>query len=128
WFSISVSKSAMPARSSVVATGTRRTLAALRVRFHSVTGPSPVRRQIVSATLRCDTRSVHEDDLRLLETVGSRLEFANGKVLIERGQPGIGLCVVAKGHVVVEAPEGTRELGPGCVVGERALLSADGQR
>lgn len=69
-----------------------------------------------------------EDDLRILEAVGSRVEFVAGKVLIERGIPGTGLYVVAKGHLVVEAPEGTRELGPGSVVGERALLSADGRR
>ena len=35
---------------------------------------------------------------------------------------------MVEGHIVVEAPEGTRELGPGSVVGERALLSADGTR
>ena len=71
---------------------------------------------------------MNEDDLHTLEAVGSRVEFVTGKVLIERGQPGTGLYVVAKGHLVVEAPEGSRELGPGSVVGERALLSADGQR
>jgi CRP-like cAMP-binding protein len=69
-----------------------------------------------------------EGDLRTLEAVGSRVEFAAGKVLIEHAKPGTGLFVVAKGHVVVEAPEGSRELGPGSVVGERALLSADGMR
>ena len=69
-----------------------------------------------------------EDDLRTLEAAGSRVEFAAGKVLIERDKPGTGLYVVAKGHVVVEAAEGARELGPGSVVGERALLSADGMR
>jgi CRP-like cAMP-binding protein len=69
-----------------------------------------------------------EDDLRRLEAAGSRLEFAAGKVLIERDKPGTGLYVVVKGHVLVEAPEGGRELGPGSVVGERALLSADGMR
>lgn len=69
-----------------------------------------------------------EDDLRRLEDVGSRVEFPAGKVLIERGQPGTGVYVVVKGHLVVEAPEGTRELGPGSVVGERAVLSADGMR
>jgi CRP-like cAMP-binding protein len=56
------------------------------------------------------------------------VEFAAGNVLIERDQPGTGLYVVVKGHVVVEAPEGSRELGPGSVVGERALISADGMR
>jgi CRP-like cAMP-binding protein len=30
--------------------------------------------------------------------------------------------------VVVEAPDQTRELGPGSVVGERALLFPDGKR
>jgi CRP-like cAMP-binding protein len=71
---------------------------------------------------------VDEDDLRRLETVGSALTFGAGQVLIERGKPGTGLYVVVEGHIVVEAPEGTRELGPGSVVGERALLGADGLR
>ena len=69
-----------------------------------------------------------EDDLRRLEAVGSELSFGAGQMLIERGKPGTGLYVVREGHLVVEAPEGTRELGPGSVVGERALLSADGTR
>ena len=69
-----------------------------------------------------------EDDLRRLEAVGSKLEFGAGQMLIERGKPGTGLYVVLEGHVVVEAPEGTHELGPGSVVGERALRSADGMR
>jgi len=56
------------------------------------------------------------------------LAFSAGQVLIERGKPGTGLYVVVDGDLVVEAPEGTRELGPGSVIGERALLSADGLR
>lgn len=56
------------------------------------------------------------------------ISFTAGKVLIERGKPGTGLFVLLAGKVVVEAPEGTREIGPGAVVGERALLSADGTR
>jgi CRP-like cAMP-binding protein len=71
---------------------------------------------------------VDEDDLRKLEAVGSRLVFGAGQMLIESGKPGTGLYVVAEGHIVVEAPEGTRELGPGSVVGERALFSDDGLR
>jgi CRP-like cAMP-binding protein len=71
---------------------------------------------------------VDEDDLRRLKECGSELAFGAGKVLIERGQPGTGLFVVVEGELVVEAPEGTRELGPGAVFGERALLSADGLR
>ena len=69
-----------------------------------------------------------EDDLRKLETVGSRVEFAAGQVLIERGKPGTGLFVVLEGTLVVEAPEAMRELEPGAVIGERALLSPDGTR
>jgi CRP-like cAMP-binding protein len=71
---------------------------------------------------------VDEDDLRKLEAVGSALSFGAGQMLIERGKPGTGLYVVVEGQIVVEAPEGTRELGPGSVVGERALLSEDGTR
>jgi CRP-like cAMP-binding protein len=71
---------------------------------------------------------VNEEDLRRLETVGSEVAFAAGKVLIDRGQPGTGLFVVVDGTLVVEAPETTREVGPGSVVGERALLSPDGER
>lgn len=71
---------------------------------------------------------MHPDDLRLLETVGSEAKVASGRVLIERGQLGSGLYVILEGTVLVEAPEGTRELGAGELVGERALLSADGKR
>lgn len=69
-----------------------------------------------------------DDDLQKLEAVGSELSFGAGQMLIERGKPGTGLYVVLEGKIVVEAPEGTRELGPGAVVGERALLSEDGTR
>ncbi len=69
-----------------------------------------------------------EDDLRKLEAAGSELAFGAGQMLIESGKPGTGLYVVLEGKIVVEAPEGTRELGPGAVVGERALLSEDGTR
>jgi len=71
---------------------------------------------------------VDEDDLEKLVAAGSELSFGAGQMLIERGKPGSGLYVVVEGHIVVEAPEGTRELGPGSVVGERALLSEDGTR
>lgn len=71
---------------------------------------------------------MEEDDLRRLQAAGSELQFVAGKVLIEHGKPATGLFVVVDGTVVVEAPEGTREVGPGAVVGERALLSADGTR
>jgi CRP-like cAMP-binding protein len=71
---------------------------------------------------------VDASDLQLLETVGDETTVSAGQVLIERGQHGSGLYVVLDGTVIVEADEGPRELGPGCVVGERALLSDDGTR
>ena len=71
---------------------------------------------------------MNPDDLRLLETVGSEAKIAAGQVLIEPGQRGSGLFVVLEGNLVVEAPEGTRELGPGALVGERALFSDEGTR
>ena len=80
------------------------------------------------AACRCDTRRVDEGDLRTLEAVGYRVQFSAGKVLIERGKPGTGLYLLVSGQLAVEAPDGTRELGPGSVIGERALLSADGMR
>jgi CRP-like cAMP-binding protein len=77
---------------------------------------------------RCDTRRVDEEDLEKLKAVGSAVAFSAGQMLTERGKPGTGLYVVVEGELVVEAPEGTRELGPGVVIGERALLSEDGTR
>jgi CRP-like cAMP-binding protein len=71
---------------------------------------------------------MNTDDLRLLETIGVEAKVAAGLLLIERGQHGAGLYVVLEGTVLVEAPEGTRDLGPGAIIGERALLSADGLR
>ena len=68
------------------------------------------------------------EDLRRLHEAGSEAHIDAGQVLIERGQSGAGLFVILDGTVLVEAPEGTRELGPGAVVGERALLSAEGRR
>lgn len=69
-----------------------------------------------------------DTDLELLRAAGVESTFAAGQTLIERGQPGSGIFLVVEGDVVVEAPEGTRELGPGAVIGERALLAADGTR
>ena len=77
---------------------------------------------------RCDTRAVDEDDLNRLKAAGTAIAFSAGQMLTERGKPGTGLYVVVDGRLVVEAPERTRELGPGSVVGERALLSSDGMR
>lgn len=71
---------------------------------------------------------MNDDDLRRLETVGAHAEIPAGRVLIERGQFGAGLFVIIDGTVVVEAPEGNLEYGPGALIGERALVSRDGKR
>src|ERR1043166_3542383 len=67
-------------------------------------------------------------DLRLFEMAGPQSTFTEGQVLIEHGKPGTGLYVILDGRVVVDAPEGTREMGAGSCVGERALFAADGLR
>jgi CRP-like cAMP-binding protein len=70
------------------------------------------------------------DDEQLDRLAASTSEFdaPAGQALIERGRPGSGLFVLEEGQAIVEAPEGTRELGPGDVFGERALLGEDGER
>jgi CRP-like cAMP-binding protein len=71
---------------------------------------------------------VSETDLKLLRAAGVESTFPAGQIMIERGQPGSGVFVIVEGEVVVEAAEGQLKFGPGTVIGERALLSADGKR
>ena len=68
------------------------------------------------------------EELDRLAACTSELEAPAGQALIERGKPGSGIFVLEEGHAVVEAPEGHRDLGPGDVFGERALLGEDVQR
>jgi CRP-like cAMP-binding protein len=70
------------------------------------------------------------DDAQLDRLAAATTEFEApaGQALIERGVPGSGMFVLEQGHAVVEAPEGTREIGPGDVFGERALLGDDIER
>jgi len=67
------------------------------------------------------------DDGQLEKLAAATTEFdaPPGQALIERGRPGSGLFVLEQGQAIVEAPEGRRELGPGDVFGERALLGDD---
>ena len=59
----------------------------------------------------------------------SEVTFPAGHVLIEARAPGSGMFVIAEGTVVVHARDaGPVELGPGEIVGELALLTADGTR
>jgi CRP-like cAMP-binding protein len=66
-----------------------------------------------------------DDQLDRLAAATSEFDAPAGQALIERGKPGSGIFVLEQGMAIVEAPEGTRELGPGDVFGERALLGDD---
>jgi CRP-like cAMP-binding protein len=69
-----------------------------------------------------------DEQLDRLVAATSELHAPAGQALIERGKPGSGIFVLEQGKAIVEAPEGTRELGPGDVFGERALLGEDIER
>jgi CRP-like cAMP-binding protein len=69
-----------------------------------------------------------DEQLDRLASCTSELEAPAGQALIERGRAGSGLFVLEEGQAIVEAPEGTRQLGPGDVFGERSLLGEDGER
>jgi len=63
-----------------------------------------------------------DEQLEALAAGAQELTVAAGKPLIQRGDPGSGVFVLEEGRAVVHAPEGSRELGPGDVFGERSLL------
>jgi CRP-like cAMP-binding protein len=69
-----------------------------------------------------------DDQLDRLAAATSEFDAPAGQALIERGKPGSGIFVLEQGMAIVEAPEGTRELGPGDVFGERALLGEEIER
>ncbi len=80
--------------------------------------------------LRALTLFADLDDaqLDLLAAATTEFEAPAGQALIERGRPGSGMFVLEEGQAIVEAPEGTRELGPGDVFGERALIGKNIER
>lgn len=71
---------------------------------------------------------VSEEVARRLLELGTECEFSAGSVLMALGEPGAGLYLIRHGTVLVHAPGGDSEHGPGEVVGELALLSPDGMR
>ena len=68
---------------------------------------------------------LNDDQLDRLAAGTSEFDAPAGQALIERGRPGSGIFILERGRAIVEAPEGERELGPGDVFGERALLEED---
>jgi len=84
-----------------------------------------VRNRLVALPLFADLDDAQLDRLAAATT---EFEAPAGQALIERGRAGSGMFVLEEGEAVVEAPEGTRELGPGDVFGERALLGEDIER
>jgi CRP-like cAMP-binding protein len=75
-----------------------------------------------------DTQEQEAYVVDCLKRAGSEVEISAGRVIVELGQPGLGVFVIQHGTVEVFAPEGTRELGPGAVFGGRALRDAYGVR
>jgi CRP-like cAMP-binding protein len=67
--------------------------------------------------------------LTRLATSMSEATFSAGRVLIEARAPGSGMFVIDEGTVTVHPRDSDPVvLGPGEVVGELALLTADGRR
>jgi CRP-like cAMP-binding protein len=71
---------------------------------------------------------INDAQLDRLAAATTEFEAPAGQALIERGRAGSGMFVLEEGQAIVEAPEGTRELGPGDIFGERALLGEDIER
>jgi CRP-like cAMP-binding protein len=63
-----------------------------------------------------------------LAEAGSEVEIPAGQVIIEPGQPGLGLFVIRDGTVEVDAHWGVRELGAGEVFGGLSLREQYGTR
>ncbi len=72
--------------------------------------------------------SLDDATLERLAAEACEVEYPAGLLLTETGQVGMGLFVILEGTAVVEPPEGPKEIGPGEVFGELAMLSPDGRR
>jgi CRP-like cAMP-binding protein len=84
-----------------------------------------VRDRLRALPLFADVDDAH---LERLAAATSEFQAPAGQALIERGRAGSGMFVLEEGQAIVEAPEGTRQLGPGDIFGERALLGDDLER
>lgn len=63
-----------------------------------------------------------------LSSAAREVDFPEGLILTEPGQIGSGVFVIIDGTAVVDPPEGPKEIGPGEVFGELAMLAPDGRR
>jgi CRP-like cAMP-binding protein len=81
-----------------------------------------VRERLSALPLFADLNDAQLDRLAAATT---EFEAPAGQALIERGRAASGMFVLEEGQAIVEAPEGNRELGPGDIFGERALLGED---
>lgn len=62
--------------------------------------------------------------LQRLETLANEFEVGPGHVLMERGQPGLGMFIIESGRVRVDVPGGDPVmLGPGDFFGELSVLA-----
>jgi CRP-like cAMP-binding protein len=84
-----------------------------------------MRERLASLTVFAD---LNDDQLDRLAAATSEFDAPAGQALIERGKPGSGMFILEEGVAIVEAPEGHRQLRPGDVFGERALLDEDIER
>jgi CRP-like cAMP-binding protein len=72
--------------------------------------------------------SLDDATVARLSSAGREVEFPEGLLLTEPGQVGSGVFVILEGKAVVDPPEGPKEIGPGEVFGELAMLAPDGRR
>jgi CRP-like cAMP-binding protein len=84
-----------------------------------------MRERLASLTVFAD---LNDDQLDRLAAATSEFDAPAGQALIERGKPGSGMFILEEGVAIVEAPEGHRQLRPGDVFGERALLDEETER
>jgi len=63
-----------------------------------------------------------------LAAAGSEVEIPAGQIIIEPGQPGLGLFVIREGTVEVDAHWGVRQMSAGQVFGGRSLREPHGTR
>jgi CRP-like cAMP-binding protein len=109
----------------------------VRARAFGHTGPGQepafvipaMAQQIVAAEAGRGEPVIRVGNLDVVRDLGDVRDVVRAyAALIERGRAGSGLFVLEDGQALVEAPEGTRQLGPGDVFGERSLFGEDGER